>query len=47
MPYWKSIETGLMMAEYEQFEQGFHRICEKIPAPVFDSGKPWVSFKCR
>ena len=47
MPYWKSKETGLMVAECEQCEQWFYRKCEKIPAPVFDSGKSWVCFKCK
>ena len=47
IPYLKSKETELMMAECEQCEERFHRKYEKIPAPVFHSGKSSVFSKCR
>ena len=39
MPYWRTEEIGLRMAECERRKRWFHRKCEKIPVAVFSAGK--------
>ena len=41
MPYWRTDEIGLWMADCESFKRRFHRKCEEILAFVFSVGKPW------
>ena len=47
MPYWRTDEIGLRMAECESCKRWFHRKFEKIPAAVFSAGKQWFCLNCR
>ena len=47
MPYWRTDEIGLRMAECESCNRWFHRRCEKIPAAVFSTRKSWFCLYCR
>ena len=47
MPYWRTDEIGLRMAECKNCKRWLHRKCEKIQAAVFSTGKPWHCLYCQ
>ena len=47
MPYWRTDEIGLRMAECKSCERWFHCNCEKIPAAAFSAGKKWFCLNGR
>ena len=47
MPYWRTDEIGLRMAECKSCKRWFHHKCAKISAAVFSAGKQWSCLNCK